>query len=180
MTHAMTPSGIRRCVIAPLAALVALLVCPSIASTQEARLNDPLLDALVGRWVLRGEIKGRSTTHDVDAAWVLNHRFLRLHERSRETTKEGEPQYEADVFIGWDSAGGRYVAHWMDVFGGGFSLTGYAQPDAAAVPFVFASGDDRFNTTFIFDKGDGTWRWTMDSERAGRSQPFARLSMTRR
>jgi hypothetical protein len=162
------------------AALIALLACPPAASGQEVRTNDPLLDALTGQWVLRGEITGKPTTHDVDVSWVLNHRFLRLHERSRETTMEGEPQYEADVFIGWDSAGNRYIVHWMDVFGGGFSLTGYGQRNGPAIPVVFASRDDRFHTTFAFDAGAGMWSWTMDLEHGGQLQPFARLSMTRR
>jgi hypothetical protein len=166
--------------MAPSAALVVLLGCPSAASSQEARMNDPLLDALAGQWVLRGEITGKATTHDVEASWVLNHRFLRLHERSRETTMAGEPQYDAEVFIGWDSAGSRYVVHWMDVFGGGFSLTGYGQREGSVIPIVFATGDDRFHTTFAFDAGAGVWNCTMDSEHGGELRPFARLLMTKR
>jgi hypothetical protein len=162
------------------AALAVLLGCPQAASSQEARTNDPLLDALTGQWVLRGEIRGAPTTHDVDVSWVLNHRFLRLHERSRETTQEGEPQYEADVYIGWDSAGDRYIVRWMDVYGGGFSLTGYGLRNGSAIPFVFASGEDGFRTTFAFDDGSGLWNVTMDSEHGGQLRPFARLSMTRR
>jgi len=180
MKRSMLRSALRRHVISPLAALFVLLGCSSIASAQQPPLNDPLLDALVGQWVLRGEIRGMPTTQDVEASWVLNHRFLHVHERSRETTNGGDPQYEADVFIGWDSASGRYIAHWMDVYGGGFSVTGYAAPSATAVPFVFMSGDDRFRTAFVFDARDRTWRWTMDSEHEGQSRPFARLLMTRR
>ena len=93
---------------------------------------------------------------------------------------EGEPQYEADVFIGWDSARCRYIVHWMDVFGGGFSLTGYGQQNGSAIPVVFGSGDDGFRTTFAFDARAGTWNWTMDSEHGGQLRPFARLWMTRR
>ena len=29
--------------------------------------------------------------------------------------------YEAQVFIGWDEKRSRYVAHWIDVFGGPYS-----------------------------------------------------------
>jgi hypothetical protein len=156
------------------------LGCPLSAWSQQPRVSDDLLDALAGQWVLSGEITGKPTTHDVDASWVLNHRFLRLHERSRETTTEGEPQYEADVFIGWDSAGKRYVIHWMDVFGGGFSLRGFGQREDRAIPIAFASEDGRFHTTFAFDSDAGTWRWTMDLENDGQLRPFARLLMTRR
>lgn len=176
--HVKSRDAVRR--LTASAALMVLLGYPSAATSQEVRLNDPLLDALTGQWVLRGEIRGAPTTHDVDVSWVLNHRFLRLHERSRETTMEGEPQYEADVYIGWDSAGNRYIVRWMDVFGGGFSLTGYAPRSGPAIPIAFASGDDRFHTTFAFDSGAGMWRWTMDQEHGGELRPFARLLMTRR
>jgi hypothetical protein len=30
-------------------------------------------------------------------------------------------QYEAMVFIGYDNTSERYVAHWIDIFGGRFS-----------------------------------------------------------
>jgi hypothetical protein len=68
----------------------------------------------------------------------------------------------------------------MDVFGGGFSLTGYGQRSGSTIPIVFASGDDHFHTTFAFDAGVGTWKWTMDAEHGSQMRPFARLVMTRR
>ena len=170
--------GAVRLLMVPVIVLV-LLGCPSIASSQQPRVNDPLLEAMTGEWVLSGEITGKPTTHDVRVSWALNHQFLHLHERSRETTAAGEPQYDADVFIGWDAAGSRYIVYWMDVFGGGFSLTGYGQRAGSTMPIVFTSGG-RFYTTFAFDASAGTWRWTMDTEDGGQVRPFARLLMTRR
>ena len=66
-----------------LIALVAfcLLACSAIG--QPAPINDPLLERLVGTWVLRGTIAGKDTTHDSVAEWVLGHQYLRIHERSR-------------------------------------------------------------------------------------------------
>ncbi len=60
----------------------------------------PLLDRMVGRWVMRGTIARRSVVHDVEATWVLAHHYIRIHEVSREKNTEGQPEYESMVFIG--------------------------------------------------------------------------------
>jgi hypothetical protein len=49
----------------------------------------------------------------------LDHQFLRLEMKDVATP----PAYEATVYIGYDKTGERYVAHWLDVFGGRFSET---------------------------------------------------------
>ncbi len=80
-------------------------------------MNDPLLDKMVGHWTLSGTMVGRPATHDVDVEWVMNHQFLRIHE----VDKAGG--YEAMPMIGYDNTSERYVAHWIDVFGGRWSET---------------------------------------------------------
>jgi hypothetical protein len=40
------------------------------AADQPTTVQDPLLDHLVGTWVLRGTIAGKETTHDIVAQWV--------------------------------------------------------------------------------------------------------------
>jgi hypothetical protein len=110
----------------------------------------------------------------------LNHQFVHIHETSRDKNSDGHPQYEAEVFLGWDAGKEQYVVHWMDVYGGGFSLTGSGKRDGNSIPIVFATGDDRFHTTFSFDEKSKTWSWTMDSEQKGKLSPFARLVMTSR
>ncbi len=48
------------------------------------------------------------------------------------------PQYEALVFLGYDNASERYVAHWIDVFGGRFSETlGYGTRSGDSIKFIF-------------------------------------------
>ena len=42
-----------------------------------------LFDRLVGRWELKGTIDGKQTVHDVDAEFVLNRGYVRLHESFR-------------------------------------------------------------------------------------------------
>jgi hypothetical protein len=167
-----------------LAGVLALSALPLLASSQQARFEDPLLEEMLGEWVLTGTITDESTTHDVKVEWVLNHQWVRIHERSREQTPSGEPQYEANVYIGWHGERKEYVVHWIDVFGGAFADVGHAKREGDQLPFVFQDDDGTFHTTFSFDRATKTWKWTMDSVSRGQSmdqsKPFARLTMTRR
>lgn len=83
-------------------AIVALLFTTSFsASAQEPTHKDPLLDRLTGNWILQDTIAGHETTHDIESEWVLNHEYLRLHETSRAKNAQGQPAYEAIIFIEW-------------------------------------------------------------------------------
>ena len=156
-----------------------LLAAGLVAPAQQPTLNDPLLDSLTGHWLLTGEVMGQATTHEVDAAWVLNHQYVRLHEISREKNAAGLPQYEACVYIGWDTVKKQYIVHWIDVYGGGFSLRGTAEKKPSLIAMVFKAEDgSRFLTNFIRDEAAHQWRWTMDSEKNGSTTPFARLKLT--
>jgi hypothetical protein len=81
------------------AAVTVLLVLASLsASARRGPLNDPLLDRLVGTWVLQGTIGGQQTTHDIQADWVLAHGYVRLHEVSREKGADGSPFHNTFVY----------------------------------------------------------------------------------
>jgi len=98
------------------------------AVAQQPPLNSPLLDHLGGKWVLEGMIAGKHVTHDVDADWVLDHHYLRVHETSREKTDKEKPQYEAVIFIGWNEEPKQYACVWL-VWrpGAGIDRHGHAQ-----------------------------------------------------
>src|SRR5262245_27376066 len=74
--------------------------------------DDPWLSRLVGHWVLEGRIAGKDTTHDVDAEWVLNHLYVRLHEVSREKDAKGKAAYEAIVYVTRYAAADEYAVLW--------------------------------------------------------------------
>ena len=40
---------------------------------------DPLLDKMLGHWTMNGKLLGQPTTHTVEAKWILNHQFLKIH-----------------------------------------------------------------------------------------------------
>jgi hypothetical protein len=165
--------------------IVASIVLVSFsASAQESTFQDPLLDHLIGKWVLQGTIAGRETTHDIISEWVLDHQYVRLHEVSREKNAKGQAAYEAIVFIGWDPSSSQYACLWLDSTGGGglsAQAIGHAKRNGDEIAFLFRGKDGSiFHTTFAYGKGSDTWQWLMDGEEGGKLQPFARVRLTKK
>lgn len=158
--------------------VVLSLLVAAPAPAQEAdtsRFQDPFLDQLVGTWTMTGHVMGDSVQYDATAEWVLGHQFLRL--RMADVTQP--PQYAAHVYIGYDAAADRYVAHWLDTSGGKASTTlGHGQRQGDTLRFRFDYPDGPFRTIFEW-RADGTWRVRMRSKsEAGRWEPFANFRMT--
>jgi hypothetical protein len=82
--------------------VIKVTICAArIALAQQPPAISPLLDHLAGKWRLQGTVGNQPVTRDFDAGWVLQHHHLQFREVSREKNDQGEPQYEATVFIGW-------------------------------------------------------------------------------
>lgn len=164
--------------------IVALIALAALStSAQQPPRQDPLLDHMTGNWILQGTVTGTETTHDVDADWVLRHEYVRIHETSREKNAQGQPLYEAIVFIGWDTASSQYTCLWLDTTGGnGLSrdAIGHGKRNGDEISFFFESKDGNFHTTFAYYKSDDTWRWIMDNDMSGKLSPFARLKLARK
>ena len=164
--------------------LAVLLVVSVAKSAEQAPVTENLLDHLIGKWVLQGTIMGKETTHDVEAEWVLNKGYVRLHEVSREKSDKGPPAYEAIVFISWDAKSGEYSCLWLDsTVGGGLTNDGigHGKRSGDKIPFVFKpKSGDKFHNQFIYARSADTWQWIMDGEEEGKLQPFARLSLKRK
>ena len=162
--------------------LSGLLLLACSVRAQEP-IHDPLLEHLVGSWVLEGTIAGQQTTHDVTADWVLTHQYVQFHEVSREKDATGNPAYEAIVYIGWNKALGQYACLWLDSTGGGgleAKAIGHAKSTQSELPFLFDIAGSIFHTTFAYSSETDTWRWIMDGEEDGQLQPFARVTLTRK
>jgi len=162
--------------------LVAVLLAYSAAPAQRPPVNSPLLDRLVGRWVLQGTIAGRQTTHDITAEWVANHQYLRLHEVSREKTTDGKPQYDAFIHIGWDEEKKIYPIIFLDNFWGiGPEAIGAAAPKDNELLFVWKDekGAVGFTNDFLYDPKTDSWQWVMDNVFNGTHKPFRRVRLTR-
>jgi hypothetical protein len=155
------------------------LSCPA----QEKKSQETLLDQMTGNWILKGTIDGKETTHDITTAWVLGHQYIRITEISREKNASGKPEYEASVFISFDTKKNEYTCLWLDNTGnGGLSAqaVGHAKLEANKIEFIFKISDtSTFHTVFLYDKSD-SWQWIMDDEENGKYQPFARVKLTRK
>ena len=124
--------------------------------------KDDLLNNMVGAWQLSGTIMHRPVKHTIEAEWVLNHQFLRIHEKDAADAAPGEVVYEAMVMVGYDNASDRYVAHWIDIYGGRFSETlGYGRRSADQIEFIFEYPDGPFHTTFRWKPDQHQWQWLM-------------------
>lgn len=142
-----------------------------------------LMDKLVGRWVLTGDIAGENVVHDVDAAWVLQGRYVRISEVAREHDEQGRPRYEATIFVGWQENAHHYVCIWLDNTGvatGDVTCTASVAPDSLPLQFRDAHGALMIATTFSYNRADDTWRWRIDNIENGRVVHFANLVLQRR
>jgi hypothetical protein len=161
-------------------ALAAALMVSAPARAQQPALHDPLLDHMAGSWLLTGSVGAKPTTQDVTVDWVIEHRYLRIHEVSREKLPSGEPQYEATVYIGWNAAAARYGCIWLDVYGGLAPISlGTAPRSGNQLPFVFRDADSAFYTTFEYLPATDSWTWRLDNDENGKPVPFARFTMIR-
>lgn len=159
-----------------------LLLAATTAVAQQAPLKSPLLDHMTGHWVLRGEIAGKPTVHDVDGEWVIQHHYVRLHEVSREKNAQGQPSYEALIFVGFTEASKTYSCVWLDVYGGtAIESIGVAEPRENQLNFVFRNdkGEVSFRNDFVYDPAAGAWEWRMDNVSNGVAKPFGRVKLTR-
>ncbi len=166
-------------------AVFALLVLVTFSSSaQQPSRKDPLLDRLTGSWILQGTIARQQTTHDIEAEWVLNHEYLRLHEISREKNAAGQPAYEAIILIEWNDASSEYRCLWLDSTGGGGLLVPTARGKRGVDEIVFLfrdkDTDSGVNTTFAYSKATDSWNWLIDNNDAGKLTSFARVKLTRK
>lgn len=68
------------------------------------------------------------------------------------------PQYEALVYLGYDEGSQVLFAHWMDTFGGAYSVPhGTGTIKENSIEFIIPYEDTPFKDTFIFDAGSGEW-----------------------
>jgi hypothetical protein len=139
----------------------------------------PLLQRLVGRWIMKGKVGPKPVTYRLDAAWTLQRAFVELHMVDAEHTPPG---YEARVFVGPDTLPDRLVTHWLDNTGAAFSVpagTGEIHGDTLALDFPYPAG--AFHDTFVLDRSRNVWTIQLDAaDRKEGWRRFAEYRATRR
>lgn len=162
--------------------LLLVVAVPAGAQDPPAPLDGPnhpfvddLLDHLAGTWKATGQMRGQPVIHSIDASWVLNHQFLRFHEKDTSSSTA----YEADVYIGYDNMSERYVIHWIDVFGGRFAETlGYGHRSGNSIRFVFEYPDGPFSNTLIWKPAERKWQFVLESKNnRGKWESFGTLEL---
>lgn len=152
---------------------------PLVAQEPTAPPPVPLLERLIGRWTMTGTVRGEPATYRLDAAWVLQRRFVQLHMVDVRNTP---PQYEARVFIGADTVPGRLLGHWLDSFGAAYSVppaTGVATGDSLTLDFPYPHG--AFHDTFVYHAATDTWTIRLDAaDGSGGWKRFAEYRARRR
>jgi Protein of unknown function (DUF1579) len=163
--------------------IVLLAGWPAVRSGAQApaEWHDNLVDHMIGKWKLEGQVMGRDAHHEVEAEWVLNHQFVRIHEKTEASAPGSEKRYEAIWFLGYDPTSERYVVHLLDMFGGRFSETlGYGTRDGSTIRFVFEYPDGPFHTTYQWSPENNTWQWLMtQKDKEGKWTTFASLKLSR-
>jgi len=158
-------------------ALLLILALGSICACAQApaEWRDDLADRMAGAWTLTGQVMHREAHHVIEAEWVLNHQFLRVHEKTAAGAPAAERRYEAIWFLGYDAIGERYVLHLLDVFGPRYSETlGYGRRDGNSIRFVFEYPDGPFHTTFRWLPESGSWQWLLEQkDKEGKWSNFA-------
>lgn len=164
---------------------VAFLVAgtPGRSQSQTTDAQTALLDKMTGHWVLEGMIAGKQTVHDIDAAWVLNRGYVRLHEVSRKKNADGSPSYEAIIFINWDPKAQEYKCLFLDSTSNA-GLNGdwiaHAKPSPDAIPLIFnISPTEKTFTTFTYQRSSDTWHWTIDDQTDSKTKRFADVTLSR-
>lgn len=160
---------------------------PSVESagniSAEPGTPQDLLNRMVGDWVLEGVIAGETSTHDVNAAWVLQHNYVRITEVSRERDAAGRPQYEAVIYIGWLDSAGRVVCYWFDnteVATPGVTCSAAQAGDTIPFEFRDVQGGLIFFNTFTYDRNADTWQWNLENLRGEERETFGLVTLRRR
>jgi hypothetical protein len=135
---------------------------------------------MVGHWRLSGRFEGQAVNHSVEVRWVLHHQFLEIHEQDVNPPKGNDVPYDALVYVGYAPASRRYVAHWLDVFGGGSETLGYGKRTGSAIEFDFEYPGQPWLTTFRWNAASRTWQWLMRTRtKQGQWQETADMTLAR-
>lgn len=145
--------------------IVATLVftgCDRAPSDQAGDDNRPsILKKLDGEWIAKGHVMGDSVRYLITGKPILNNMFTEVHM----IDMNRPPEYEALVFIGYDSTSENVFAHWLDVFGGAYSVPhGVGTIDSSRIEFSIPYSSSTFRDIFSFNETTGSWTLTIDSQ----------------
>jgi hypothetical protein len=162
-----------------IAALLVVVVVATGALAQEQAISvdtrPTLLQALDGRWLMKGDVLGKPVTYDMVAAPTLQGTFTEMHMNDVQVPSE----YEARVFIGAELGSQLVIAHWLDNFGAKSSIPhGTGQVSGNTIQFTIPYESGPFRDTLIFRPEDRSWSLVIEaSQPDGSWKHFARYEI---
>jgi hypothetical protein len=147
------------------------------AATPASKADDAYLNHLQGSWVMDGAYGGKPARYRADGQRVLKGGFLKLHMIDAATP----PQYEADLFLGFDPKANDYIAHWLDNFGAAGARVvarGERQGQTLTITFPYAEG--AFRDTFTWQPAAKSWSLLMETQGSDAAwKTIANFTLTR-
>lgn len=140
------------------------------------RFDDDFISRLEGQWRISRQIRGTTVHNVARATWVLNHQFLQIHMKD----VAEPPQYEAIVLIGYVHSDQRYVAHWLDNFGGKYAGVGRGKRQGHSIEFRFDYASGPFFNTFTWNPERDEWQFRGESQAPDGSRQLFALDMLTR
>lgn len=161
---------------------IAMLALAGVFAIHAADLgeapDDAYLDNLQGSWVMEGTLGGKPVHYVADGERVLSGGFLELHMLDAQSP----PQYEAQLFIGYDPKARDFIAHWLDRFGAAGArvvASGRRQGQRLVLDFPYAEG--AFRDTLLWQPASASWSLLLESQRPdGSWVEFANYTLRRR
>jgi hypothetical protein len=161
-----------------LSALAMLVASADTASSADAAADNAYLDGFQGEWEMIGNVLGKAVRYHCQAQRVLQGGFLSLHMIDAAPS----PEYEAEVFIGFDATARDYIVHWLDRYGAAGArvvATGKRKGQRLVVTFPYSSG--AFRDTFSGDPKSNHWTLLIESQKQdGGWSTFGSYDVTRR
>jgi hypothetical protein len=133
-----------------------------------------ILRKLDGNWVATGDVSGKPVQYDVMAASALQGQFTEISMRDVQIPS----QYEARIFIGFDSDSNQIIAHWMDNFGAQYSIPhGIGSISGNTIEFIVPYPDSSFKDRFEYSEEDDSWALEITAQQPnGTWKHFAKYS----
>ncbi|HEY3786401.1 MAG TPA: hypothetical protein VGL55_14070 [Steroidobacteraceae bacterium] len=152
------------------------LVRSEVSPAQSA--DEAYLDALQGAWLMEGTLAGKPVRYFAEGKRVLQGGFMKLHM----IDTGSPPQYEADVFVGYDSRAKDYIGHWLDRFGAaGARVVARGERHDEQLVLLFPYPEGAFRDTFTWRPESRSWNLLLETQgRHGSWSTFANYNLIRR
>jgi hypothetical protein len=136
-----------------------------------------ILQKLDGNWDVTGDVRGKAVQYSVITAPALQGKFTEISMNDIQAPS----QYEARIFIGFDSDSNQIIAHWMDSFGAQYSIPhGAGSISENTIEFIVSYPDSSFIDRFVYYPEGDSWILEITTQQPnGIWKHFARYSFNR-